>query len=59
MRSGFRGNIVQGFDFYRAGRGIAVLLAVVAVEGKGMAGETDFRIMLLQLGHSQDNRIIG
>jgi hypothetical protein len=59
MRSGFRGNIVQNFDFYRAGRGIIMLPAVFAIEGKGMAGEPDFRIVLFQLGHSQDNRIMG
>jgi hypothetical protein len=59
MRSGLRGNIVQGFDPHRAGRGITMLPAVLAVEGKGMAGEPDFRVVLFQSGHSQDNRIIG
>jgi hypothetical protein len=59
MRSGFRKNIVQGFDSYRANKGIIMLSAVLAVESKGMASEPDFRIVLLQLGHSQNNRIMG
>jgi hypothetical protein len=58
MQSGFCGNIVQNFDFHRAGRGIIVLSVVFAVKGKGMAGEPDFRVVLLQLGHFQDNRIM-
>jgi hypothetical protein len=59
MRSGLRGNIVQGFDFYRADKGIIMLPAVLAIEGKGMINEPDFRVVLFQLGHSQDNRIMG
>jgi hypothetical protein len=59
MRSGLRGNIVQGFDLYRAGKGIIMLPAVLAIEGKSIIGEPDFRIVLLQLKHSQNNRIIG
>jgi hypothetical protein len=58
MRSGFRGNIVQGFDLHQAGKYITMLPAVLAIEGKGIIGEPDFRIVLFQLGHSQDNRII-
>jgi hypothetical protein len=52
MRLGLRGNIVQDFDFYRADKGIIMLSVVLAIEGKSMAGEPDFRIVLLQLGHS-------
>jgi hypothetical protein len=59
MRSGFRENIVQDFNFHRASKSITVLLAVFAIEGKNMAGEPDFRIVLLQPGHSQNNKIIG
>jgi hypothetical protein len=41
MRSGFRENIVQSFNFYQTGKGIAMLPAVFAIEGKNMAGEPD------------------
>jgi hypothetical protein len=47
MRLGLRGNIVQGFNPHQAGRGIIMLPAILAIEGKGMAGEPDFRIVLL------------
>jgi hypothetical protein len=41
------------------GKGIIMLPVVLAIEGKSMAGEPNFRIVLFQLGHSQNNRIMG
>jgi hypothetical protein len=47
MRSGFRGNIVQNFNFHRAGKNIAMLPTIFAIKGKNIAGEPDFQIVLL------------
>jgi hypothetical protein len=47
MRSGLRGNIVQDFNFYRAGKDIVIFPAILAIKGKNMASEPDFWIVLL------------
>ena len=49
---------MQCSDLYWSTRGVTVLLAVLAVERQGVAGEANSQVVLFYPGHSKDNRIV-